>query len=164
MAEQTVLEHLYTAELNEAYYRALAARASLKDRSVQVASALTSLGAVAVWISSQSPGLQKAWTILLLVSAALSAVSPIVRWFDDAVKFTNFSSRWSAIAGKLRVLKLSAVDASAERTELLRIVDTMEALQSEDTLDPRSGLITKLQDRIVARHQLGPKSKALAPT
>lgn len=141
------------AELNEEYYRARAANAAFWDRAVQILSAVSGLSAVVVWIASAGPA-QKAWALLLVLSAVLSAVSPVVRWFDDAVKFTDLASRWTDVAGKLRVLTLAQLDEATLRTSLLEIAEAIETLQRHDTTRPQQRLIAKLRHRVEIRHGL----------
>lgn len=142
------------AEMNEEYYRKRAASASWMDRFIQILAAISSLSAVAVWISSQGPRSQKAWALLLIVSAILSATSPILRWFDDAVKFTDLASKWTVVAGKLRVLRVREIDDAKLRECIVEICIEMEALQREDTSEPRNALIAKMRQKITERHGL----------
>jgi hypothetical protein len=142
---------LLDAELNEEYYRERGDFAQRLDRAVQICAAVASLGAVASWLLGHASG---AWNVLLVVSAILSAASPIVRWFDDAVKFTNLASRWSELAGELRTL---AFENPAQEEMLRRAQDIsrrLEALQREDTSKPKQRLISAMRQRVEVRHGL----------
>lgn len=140
------------AELNEEYYRVCAARAAFWDRLVQVLAAIAGLSAVTSWMAA-GPAYHL-WAVLSVVSAILSAVNPAVRWFDDAVKFSGLAARWTDLAGRLRVLTLAALPEEQLRPKLVDLREAMEALQREDTSEPRRRLIAKIQTRIEQRHGL----------
>ena len=143
-----------SAELNEEYYRARAASAMRIERAVQVSAAVTSLAAVSTWIASAAGFAQSAWAVLSILVAVLSAASPIMRWADDAVHFNNLASKWTHVAGQLRLLERTAGTPDEQHARLLEIMAESEGLQREDTTLPDDRLIRKLRQKVEIRHGL----------
>lgn len=152
---ETILEsNLLKAEMNEQYFRILATREARYDRIVQCLAAVTSLSAGAAWLSAHGKPAEEMWGVVMLISAVLSSLSPIVRWFDSAVKFTDLAARWTGIAGRIRVLGISRLDDSELRARLIIAASDMEALEREDTSRVNRKLVNWVQDQISARHGL----------
>jgi len=127
------------AELNEAYYRALAQRYDRIDKALRVVSALASSAAFVTVLRQAAGGLV---ATLSAAAGVASVVSLIMRFGERTSALHDLAVGWSEIVGKLSRAKRNG-------SKYDKVLDEAEKLQAKDKYPRDTKLAEQLQGVIV---------------
>ncbi len=149
--DQKIVSGMCTAMFNETYCRRKTDRAARADLWIRCLSALAGTGAVLVWATSLPAPYAGLWKVISVVTAALSALSPILRLDDASRRWLSLAGKWSVLVATFRQIDESSASDEARHTLYLAAMKDSDMLHVED-FQARDNRLAQQSQAEVRRH------------